>query len=231
MFFPIRDSIPSRRFAFVNWGLILVNVAVFYHELSLSPEQLELFVARWSVIPAGYSPLHEPTYAILMRLPNLVSSIFLHGGLAHLFGNMLFLWIFGDNIEDRLGHAGYLFFYLTCGVTASIVQILWDLNSVVPMIGASGAIGGVMGAYVLFYPHSQVLTVLFLFVFVRFIWVPAVVYLGIWFLIQVFEAVSAEPGTGAGVAFWAHVGGFLSGMTWALMAGLSTRIRKRRLAG
>jgi membrane associated rhomboid family serine protease len=228
VFFPLRDSIPSSRFALVNWMLILINVGVFYHEISLTPGGLEEFVARWSAIPVTYSPLRQPTYEIIMRLPNLITSIFLHGSPAHLMGNMLFLWIFGDNIEDRLGHVGYVLFYLTCGVTASVAQIVWDLDSTVPMIGASGAIGGVMGAYVLFYPHSQVLTMLFLFVIVRFIWVPAIVYLGVWFLIQVVEALAAEPGAGAGVAFWAHVGGFTSGLVWALLAGLWTRMRSER---
>lgn len=226
MLFPLRDSIPSRRFAFVNWALILINIGVFYYEFTLTPEQLEALVGRWGVVPLAYSPLRQPTHEILLRLPSLFTSMFLHGGLDHLFGNMLFLWIFGDNIEDRLGHLGYLLFYLVCGLTAAVVQIVWDLDSAIPVIGASGAIGGVMGAYMLLYPQSQVLTLFFLIIIVRFIWVPAIVYLGVWFVIQLLEALAAEPGVGAGVAFWAHVGGFLAGLTWAALLGLTSR-RKR----
>lgn len=227
MLFPLRDSIPSRRFAFVNWALILLNVGAFYYEFTLPPEELEALVARWGVVPLAYSPLHQPTHEIVLRLPSLFTSMFLHGGLDHLFGNMLFLWIFGDNIEDRLGHVGYIVFYLVCGLTAALVQILWDLDSAVPMIGASGAIGGVMGAYMLLYPQSQVLTLLYLIFIVRFVWIPALVYLGVWFFIQLLEALAADPEVGGGVAFWAHVGGFLAGLTWAGLLGLTSR-RKRR---
>lgn len=210
----------------MNWALILINVGVFYYEFTLTPEQLEALVGRWGIVPIGYSPLRQPTHEIILRLPSLFTSMFLHGGLDHLFGNMLFLWIFGDNIEDRLGHLGYIVFYLVCGLTAGVAQIVWDLDSPVPVIGASGAIGGVMGAYMLLFPESEVLTFLYLIVYMRFVRVPALVYLGLWFILQLIEALAAEPGVAAGVAFWAHVGGFVAGLTWAILLGLTSR-RKR----
>lgn len=214
MLFPLRDSIPSRRFAVVNWALILINAAVFYYEFTLPQEHLEALVGRWGVVPLAFHPGEAGLGEIGGRVPTLFTSMFLHGGLEHLFGNMLFLWIFGDNIEDRLGHLAYLVFYLVCGLAAALAQVASNPDSVVPMIGASGAIGGVMGAYFLLFPHSRVLTLVFLIVIVRFIWVPAILYLAIWFALQLLEAMAADPSAGGGVAFWAHVGGFLAGAAW-----------------
>lgn len=217
MLFPLRDSIPSRRPALVNWALIAINTAVFYYEFTLPPEHLEALVGRWGVVPLAFHPAEAGAAEIGARVPTLLTSMFLHGGLEHLFGNMLFLWIFGDNIEDRLGHLGYLAFYLVCGVAAALAQVVSNPGSVVPMIGASGAIGGVMGAYFLLFPHSQVQTLVFLVFIVRFVWVPAIVYLAVWFVIQLLEAMAADPSAGGGVAFWAHVGGFLAGVAWVVV--------------
>lgn len=201
----------------MNWLLIGVNVAVFLYEISLPPEHLEALVGRWGVVPLAFNPGELSPGEVAGRLPSFLSALFLHGGVGHLLGNMLFLWIFGDNVEDRMGHFRYLIFYLSCGIAASLVQTLADLDSAIPVIGASGAIGGVMGAYMLLFPHAHVLTLLFIFVFIRMVWIPALVYLGIWFLLQLVEALSAPPGIGAGVAFWAHVGGFAAGAVWGLM--------------
>jgi membrane associated rhomboid family serine protease len=214
---PLRDSIPSRHPAFVNWALIVANVAVFVYEVRLPPEHLEALVGRWGIVPLAYRPGEDALPNVLPRLPNFITAMFLHGGIGHLFGNMLFLWIFGDNIEDRLGHVRYLVFYLSCGIVASLVQVVSDLDSGIPIIGASGAIGGVMGAYLLLFPHARVLTLFFIIIIVRLIWIPAVVYLGVWFLIQLIEALNAPPGVGAGVAFWAHVGGFVAGVVWIVV--------------
>jgi membrane associated rhomboid family serine protease len=201
----------------VNWALIAVNIAVFIYEVGLPPEHLEALVGRWGIVPLAYRPGEQAPGDVAARLPNFITAMFLHGGLGHLVGNMLFLWIFGDNIEDRLGHFRYLVMYLSCGIAASLAQVAADLDSGVPIIGASGAIGGVMGAYMLLYPHAHVLTVIFIIIIVRLVWIPAVVYLGLWFAIQLIEALNAPPGVGAGIAFWAHVGGFVTGVVWIVV--------------
>lgn len=211
----------------MNWALILANCVVFYFEFTMPVERLEAFVGMWGVIPAAFHPVDQAPGEILNRIPTLFTAMFLHGGPGHLLGNMLFLWIFGDNIEDRLGHLGYIIFYLTCGVAASVVQIVANPESVVPMIGASGAIGGVMGAYMILYPHSQVLTLFFFIIFVRFIWVPALLYLGLWFVMQLLEALAAPPDVGAGIAFWAHVGGFVAGVGWVILLHIASLGRRR----
>src|SRR6188508_1436374 len=201
---PLRDIIPSRTVPFVTIALIVVNVLVFLFELSLG-DALDLFLSSWALIPAEFS------------LVTLVTSMFLHGGLMHVGGNMLFLWIFGDNVEDRMGHGRFLLFYLLCGSAAAIAQTLMQPDSLIPMVGASGAIAGVMGAYFVLYPHSRIVTLVPIFLFIQLIEVPAIVFLGIWFLMQflsgvgsVATAASRQPA--GGVAFWAHVAGFAAGV-------------------
>ena len=200
--FPIRDVIPSQTVPVATIGLIAVNGLVFMHEYSLvshTTDALEAFISIYGFIPADFS------------IATIFTSMFLHGSWMHLFGNMLSLWIFGDNVEDRLGHGRYVIFYLLCGVIATLAHFASDPTSPVPTVGASGAIAGVMGAYFVLYPHSRVLMwvpIFFLFE------VPAVFFLGFWFLTQLLSGVTSglvSAGQVGGVAFWAHVAGFAAG--------------------
>jgi rhomboid family protein len=220
---PLRDENPSRTFPFVTLLLIGANVAVFLYELSLSPRALERFVLGFGAIPAailsGDRVLPDGSFVPWMTL---LTSMFLHGGIMHLVGNMLYLWIFGDNVEERMGPVRFLTFYLLCGIAAALIQILVRPSSTAPLVGASGAIAGILGAYALLFPGARVQTLVFLFIFVRIIEIPALLLLGVWFLMQVLSAPASQ---GAGVAFFAHIGGFLTGML--LMAGF---VRRKRAA-
>ena len=201
---PLRDSVPSSTTPVVTYAIIAINVLVFIQQLALSPEELHHFFAHYGVVPAR------------LQLTDLFTSMFLHGGFMHLIGNMWFLWIYGDNVEDVLGRVKYLAFYLTCGIAGSLVQVAADPGSSIPNIGASGAIAGVMGAYLLKFPHARVLTLIPLFVVFFTRELPAYIILIYWFVLQFFAGVGtlAESSTGAtgGIAFFAHVGGFLMGM-------------------
>ena len=224
---PIRDINPSPRRLFpgVNIALISLNVLVFLFELSLGPH-LEGFLMAAAFVPArawsgeGGGVVPEMTSALL--------SMFLHGGWGHLLGNMLFLWIFGDNVEDRLGHFRYLVFYLLCGYAATFAHAFFNAGSIMPAIGASGAISGVLGAYLFLYPRARIVTLVWLFLFVRFIEIPALVFLPIWFLMQFFSGVSslgAGDAAAGGVAWFAHIGGFISGPLLLLLLGGARRPR------
>ena len=214
---PIGDSEPIRSWPVVTWGLIAINVWVFFHELLLGPE-LEAFINTWAFIPARYFLLAETAPGEWAeRYVPLVSSMFLHGGWAHLIGNMIYLWIFGDNVEDRFGHFRYLAFYLVSGVAAALVQAHLHPDSTIPTVGASGAISGVLGAYLVLFPTARVFTLVPLFLFFPVMEVPAALYLGFWFLMQLMSgtaslALAADAG---GVAWWAHVGGFAVGVVLA----------------
>src|SRR6476620_7001227 len=200
---PLRDVIPSRTTPYVTVTIIILNALAWFFEISMPREELSRFLQVWGVVPAAFIPL------------TLFSSMFLHGSWSHVIGNMWYLWIFGDNVEDRLGHGRFIGFYLLCGVIASFGQIMLDPGSTLPMIGASGAIAGVMGGYFVLYPQSRVLTLIPLIIFWEIIELPAIMLLGFWFLMQLFSAgaiaVTASTG-GAGVAFMAHVAGFLCGV-------------------
>ena len=218
---PIRDDIPSSRFPAVTFGIIVVNVLVFFRELSVGPN-LEDLLVQYAVIPARYT---VPDVAQLFTVPQqifaLFSSMFLHGGWIHLLGNMWSLWIFGDNVEDRLGRTRYLGLYLASGMAAALLHIYTNAGSVVPTIGASGAIAGIMGAYFRFYPHARIETLVPPFVFGPFFVLPAVLFLGWWFVLQFFNGALSLGAKGAGfggVAWWAHVGGFLFGFVMCLLA-------------
>ncbi|MHB1844697.1 MAG: rhomboid family intramembrane serine protease [Deltaproteobacteria bacterium] len=210
------------RFPVVTLALIAANIAVFIWQLGIGPSSVDVFGASPRAIAAFIG--HGGALLSPLRWPplTLVTSMFLHGGLLHLAGNMLFLWIFGGNVEDRIGHLGYLAFYLLCGILAGIAQVSADPQSAIPMIGASGAIAGVLGAYFLLFPTSRVLTLIFIFWFIRLIHVPAVIFLGLWFLVQL---LSLPAGVQQGVAFAAHVGGFVSGL---LLVGLFGGLRPTR---
>ena len=199
---PLRDVIPSRTFPFVTIAIIALNALAWFMELSLEPQDLERALSVYGVVPANF------------HIPTLFTSMFLHGSWSHILGNMWYLWIFGDNVEDQFGHFRYVVFYVLCGTLAGLGHILLNSGSFLPTIGASGAIAGVMGAYFVMYPQSRVLTLVPIF-FYDIIEVPAIALLGFWFLMQLFSAgavATATSGTGGGVAFAAHVAGFLVGM-------------------
>jgi len=201
--FPLKDDIPSEHAPVVNILLIVLNVLVFLFEMSLGP-QLQGLINTYGLVPARF------------EVSALFTSMFLHGGWGHLFGNMLYLWIFGDNVEDRMGHVGYLFFYLVCGVAAGVAHVLTNAGSAVPTVGASGAIAGVLGAYLVLFPRARVLTLLPFFTTVYF---PASFFLGIWFVMQVFSgAWQLGVAHTSNVAFLAHVGGFVAGAFLGLLA-------------
>jgi membrane associated rhomboid family serine protease len=209
--FPVSDVIPSRTTPVVTIAIIILNALAFLFELTLSDRELDEFVRAFGAVPAHFSWL------------TVMTSMFLHGGWLHFLGNMLYLWIFGDNVEDRLGHVRYLMFYLFCGAVAALGQSITNPYSPVPMVGASGAIAGVMGAYFVLYPHSRVLTAVFIFFYLDLVEIPAIFFLGIWFFMQLFSGVGSIGADAAscGVAFWAHVGGFIAG------AGLGGIVRLR----
>jgi membrane associated rhomboid family serine protease len=209
---PLRDTARSKTIPIVNYALIGTCGLVFLYELSLG-SRFGLFVQSWGIRPARLgAAIFEGHFSLRAVLP-LFTSIFLHGGWLHLIGNMLYLYIFGDNVEDRIGHVGYLFFFILSGLGASLVQVYSNPSSTLPLIGASGAIAGVLGAYFLLFPRARILTLIPLFVFFPVIEIPAFFFLGFWFVIQFFEG-SAQAGAEAaqgGVAWWAHAGGFIAG--------------------
>jgi membrane associated rhomboid family serine protease len=240
---PLKDDVPSRSVPVVTIGLIGLNVVAFLYQLSLGLDPrgpgagaAEAFMVEFGVIPCrltGSCPARIA--ASLGDFPHPVvtifTSMFLHGGLFHVGGNMLYLWIFGDNVEDTLGHGRFLLFYLTSGVAAALAQAILNPTSTVPMVGASGAVSGVLGAYLLLFPYAAVLTLLMFGFFIRFVRVPAILVLGFWIVVQLlngyitFSAQGAGGETG-GVAWFAHIGGFLAGM---LLLFLLRPRRSRRL--
>jgi len=204
---PLRDIIPSRTTPIVTISLIVANVLVFLYELTLG-SAVNDFTLYFGLVPAAFSWV-----AVL-------TSMFLHGGLFHVAGNMLYLWIFGDNVEDRMGHGRFLVFYLLCGTAAALAQTITAPDSVVPMVGASGAIAGVMGAYFVLYPKSRIVTLVPIIFFFQIIEVPAIFFLGIWFVMQFLSGVGSivtATGGGGGVAFWAHVAGFVAGLSGVIV--------------
>jgi membrane associated rhomboid family serine protease len=218
---PIKDDIPSRSYPIVNVTLIVLNVIVFFFELSLG-DHLESFVRTFGVIPVKYfysGVRLEDGSVILFSLEEkiipLFTSMFLHGGWFHLIGNMLYLWIFGDNVEDRMGHFRYILFYILCGLAAAGAHIITNPESNIPTIGASGAISGVLGAYLMLYPLARIIVVIPILFFWDVIKLPALIVLGFWFVTQIFQgtlALAIETTATGGVAWWAHIGGFVFGM-------------------
>jgi membrane associated rhomboid family serine protease len=215
VFIPLKDLNPRRSYPIVNTTLILVNVLVFFYQYTLPPYAFKTFMIANATVPARFPAWlsgHAPFEAAFLPL---LTSMFLHSGIAHIAGNMLFLWIFGDNVEDFYGHFTYLLFYLVCGIGSGLLHVLFNLSSAVPALGASGAISGVMGAYALLYPRSRILTLVFIFL----VPIPAVIILGYWFILQFLSGISSLGAVASGgVAWWAHVGGFLLGMLITSMA-------------
>ncbi len=205
---PIRDTAKSKTIPFVNYLLIGTCGLVFLYELMLGP-RLEGFVERLGTHPARVASTLFHGHVSLKATYPLVTSMFVHGGWMHLIGNMLYLYIFGDNVEDRLGHVGYLFFYFLSGIGAGLTQVYFQQDSRIPLIGASGAIAGVLGAYFLLFPRARVLTVIPLFVFFPVVEVSAFFFLGFWFILQFLQGSIADGGDS--VAWWAHAGGFVAG--------------------
>jgi membrane associated rhomboid family serine protease len=217
---PLRDDIAGRRAPVVTVGLIALNVAVFLYQVSLGTggpagaRAAEEFVYEFGAVPcriAGSCATPDDFPPLL----GIVTSMFLHGGFVHIAGNMLYLWIFGDNVEDTLGRLRYLVFYLVVGAAAATAQTLMSPASDVPMVGASGAVSGVLGAYLLLFPYARILTLVTFGFFVRFIYIPAIVMLGFWIVVQVVSGLltfGAVAGGGGGVAWFAHIGGFMAGM-------------------
>jgi len=213
---PLRDVIPSRSFPFFTVTFIVLNAVAFLFELSLSDPALQELIVTFGVVPAELNPI------------TFVTSMFLHSGWLHFLGNMLYLWISGDNVEDRLGHFRFVLFYLGCGMAAAAAHVWVNPDSAIPTIGASGAIAGVMGAYFVLYPHSRVLALVPLFIIWEIIEVPAIIFLGIWFVMQFFSGIGSLARTGmesGGVAFWAHIAGFVAGIAGVLVLKKPSRTR------
>jgi len=219
---PIGDVSVRRRVPLVTICLIAINALVFLYQLLLPAGALDAFILQAGLVPAATA--NQPTLA---TVGDVLTSMFMHGGWSHILGNMLYLWIFGDNIEEGLGRVRYLLFYLLAGGAAALLQVLSRPGSNVPMIGASGAIAGVLGAYMVFYPRMRVRTLLTLGFWIRFVQLPALVVLGYWFLLQLLNGFTAIGTVGGGVAWWAHIGGFLFG----LVVGWLFRGRVKRSQG
>ncbi|MCI0706288.1 MAG: rhomboid family intramembrane serine protease [Ignavibacteriae bacterium] len=211
---PLKDKNPTHRVPVVNISIIVLNVVAFLYELSLGPE-LESFFYVYGVVPNTVSTAFSEMSLNGGVLISLFSSMFLHGGFLHLGGNMLYLWVFGDNVEDKLGHGRYALFYILCGLGATVAHIVISPNSPIPTVGASGAISGVLGAYLLMFPRARVVTVIPIFFFLQVAELPALVVLGLWFVLQFFNGLASlgpETAGMGGVAWWAHIGGFVAGL-------------------
>jgi len=211
---PLKNLRPRIHFPTVTVALIVANFLVFFYQLTLDPRALQSFIMTYSMVPArAQLALAHSQYTLAQGFLPLVTSMFLHAGWLHIIGNMWFLWLFGPNVEDRLGHVPYLGFYLVCGLGAGIAQTVFSLGSTIPGLGASGAIAGVLGAYIVFFPSSRILTLVTLFFWWFFARLPAVLFIGLWFVVQFLSGIGSLGNAQAGgVAWWAHVGGFLLGM-------------------
>jgi membrane associated rhomboid family serine protease len=215
--FPIRDTVPSRHVPLATWSLIAVNLVIFLYQQALPAHAQEQLIYLFGIVPARFT---HPFWARSVGFPALslwpfVTSMFLHGGWFHVIANMWTLWIFGDNVEDRMGKLRYLAFYLICGVASGILHWITNANSTLPTIGASGAIAGVLGAYLRLYPRARILTMVPILIFPFFFELPAWLYLGFWFVSQLLSgtfAIGSRAAAAGGIAWWAHVGGFLAGL-------------------
>lgn len=207
---PVRDTIPSRHYPVVNTVIIVANIFFFMVEMSQGGA-LNRFIYTYGLVPSRYSTLQMGThFTFFQQIFSFISFMFLHGSFWHLAGNMWFLYIFGDNVEDRLGHLRYLFFYLLCGVSSGLAHLFFNLDSGMPTIGASGAIAGVMGAYFILYPKARIVTLIPVIFIPYFVELPAAIFLGIWLFIQFISATITSVNAG-GIAWWAHIGGFIFG--------------------
>lgn len=207
---PIKDENPTETFPFVTIFLIVVNILIFLWEKSLSPFALEVVFREFGLVPAKIWGLIE---SVIPPFVSLFTCMFLHAGFFHLAGNMLYLWIFGNNVEDKLGHLRFLMFYLMCGIAATFFHSVIYPKSVVPLVGASGAISGVLGAYLIEFPMARIVTLVFIFFFITTVKVPAFLFIGLWFFMQYIQGLTAlAGGIPTGVAWFAHIGGFITGI-------------------
>ena len=213
---PLRDTIPTREFPVATWMIIILNSIVFFIEISLPEKSLTAIFYHFGVVPARYS---DPLWAVSHGLTQgnylpFLTNMFLHGGWMHFISNMWTLYLFGDNVEDRMGHVRFFVFYILSGLAASLTHYFFNMDSTVPAIGASGAIAGVMGAYFILFPHSRVITLIPILFLPYFIEIPAFVYLWVWFISQLFSGTFSilAPEAGGGIAWWAHIGGFVAGI-------------------
>jgi membrane associated rhomboid family serine protease len=214
---PLRDTIPSDRFPAVTVTLICINALIFLAEINIESGELAQVFQQWGIVPLRFT---HPRLQSGFNYVTLLSSMFLHGGWMHVVGNMWSLWIFGDNVEDRMGRTGFLCFYLLSGLAAGVGHVLTNPYSSIPTVGASGAIAGVMGAYLLLFPHARVVTLIPIVIFLQVVHLPAVFFLGFWFLSQVLSGAISLAMFGqnsGGIAWWAHIGGFVVGVLWALV--------------
>ena len=221
---PLRDDNPTKTFPFVTIGFIILNCVVFFYQVSLGKGQKQ-FVVDLGAIPWELTHFTNTRQSLLISpYLSIFSSMFLHGGFLHLGGNMLYLWIFGNNIEDAMGHLRFVLFYILTGILAGAAHVFNDPDSMIPMIGASGAISGILGAYLILYPKARVLTLLILGWFIHMVKIPAVIVLGFWFVIQILNGLLTES-SGGGVAWFAHIGGFVAGL---VLVGIFKKSPRRR---
>jgi membrane associated rhomboid family serine protease len=227
---PLKDTTPRRSLPAITLLLIAVNVAVFAYQLSLGPRAEASLIRAYGLVPHNLSLFVQGKATAGQALPPLFTCMFLHGGFLHIIGNMWFLWIFGANVEDSLGSFAYFLFYIVCGIGSGLTQVLFSWGSRVPSIGASGAISGILGAYIVFFPGARILTLVPLFIIWWTIRLPAAIFIGLWFVLQFLSGLGSLDSTAAasagGVAWWAHVGGFLLGVFFALP--LRSRMSARR---
>lgn len=223
---PIKDENPTRRTPWVTILFIAMNLAVFVYQATLDPASLQEFWLKWAFVPARF--LADPFSP--GQLATVFSAMFMHAGWVHIGGNMLYLWIFGNNIEDRFGHLGFAAFYLVSGIVATLAQMLVSPTSTLPNLGASGAVAGVLGGYILLFPGAVVLTIIPIFIFIEVARVPAYLVIGFWFILQLGNGLASlgpELATSGGVAWFAHIGGFVAGLVLALPYALLSRRRRR----
>jgi len=214
---PIRDENPTRRKPFVTVALIAGNIVVYIYQFMLGPDASVDFYVNYGAIPAVLVFDLRALPALPVSWITLVTSMFMHGGLLHLAGNMLYLWIFGNNIEDHLGHVRFILFYLLSGIVAAITHAAIFSDSLVPMVGASGAISGVLGAYAITYPKARVVVMIWLLIIIKFVRIPAFIVLGLWFLFQLSGGFGSFSGEDQGIAWFAHIGGFAAGIGLILL--------------
>ena len=218
---PLRDNIQIRSFPFVTILLFLINCYVFYLELTATNQQIAEIMNRYSLVPAAFvKAITQQSLYMGDYLP-LISNLFLHGGWLHIIGNLWFLFLFGRTSEGCLGHLKYFIFYLACGIAANLVQVAFDPSSDIPVIGASGAISGILGSYIFCFPRARISTLIPIFFFFTIVEIPALVFIGIWFLLQVYQGTLSNSMAGSNVAWWAHIGGFLMGI------GLNVMLNRR----
>lgn len=213
---PLKDDIESRTRPFITYSILSLNILVYLYEFALGPYK-QNFIWQFGAVPYEiFHPILKGGDFTLFSYLKILLSMFIHANFMHIFGNMLFLWVFSDNVEDRIGHIKFLLFYLICGIAGALLHSITSPNSKIPMVGASGAISGVLGAYVVFYPQARILTLIPFGFFLRISYLPSLFFIGIWFLYQFFLGIVSVGSTGGGVAYFAHIGGFIAGVICAL---------------